>query len=124
MGKGAAHIEKVERVYQDVIKQLKTHVTTTTTTTLPPPPKLKLQTMTVVADLPGPINLYNFAKECDGGNMKPFYDFELFSAVKLSSFRPVCVNVFATGKMIMCGIKDLKCADNILSDILEIYNKL
>ena len=118
MGKGASTQQNVDQVLRNVLEII------SPTNLAPSQSRLVLQTMTVVADLPGSVDLYKFAESCAAGGMKPVYDFELFSALKLDSFRPICVNVFSSGKVIMCGIKDLKCADNILTDVLDIYNKL
>ena len=129
MGKGVAEAISTSSsaTIEGVLAYVLSHITNSSQSVLPPPSptlSLELQKMTIVTNLPGPINLNGFVKACDGGDLKPTYDFELFSAVKLTNFKPVCVNVFSSGKIIMCGIKDIECADNIFSTIMVIYNIL
>ena len=42
------------------------------------------------------------------GNRKCMYEPELFPALRLTMFNPPCVNVFASGKIVILGLKKLK----------------
>ena len=80
-------------------------------------PQLSLQTMTAVFNLPECINLYKFQKL-----IPSVYNFELFSAFRLCDFGSVCVNVFSSGKVVLCGIKSEQHAEDIVQNIYLLYN--
>jgi TATA-box binding protein (TBP) (component of TFIID and TFIIIB) len=44
----------------------------------------------------------------DLGNSQCSYEPELFPALRLRKFNPLCVNVFASGKIVILGLKELK----------------
>jgi TATA-box binding protein (TBP) (component of TFIID and TFIIIB) len=75
-------------------------------------PFLELQTMTAVFKTPNRINLEKFTSLFDS-----YYNAEDFPAVQIRQFKPIHVNVFASGKIILCGIKDLKVANKIRQTI-------
>ena len=62
----------------------------------------RIQSITVTTQLDQTINLYKLAMatEC-------IYEPELFPALRLTSFRPLCVNVFSSGKIVILGIQTL-----------------
>lgn len=80
-------------------------------------PQLTLQTMTAVFNLPERINLYKFNKV-----IASVYDFELFSALRVCGFGSVCVNLFSSGKVVLCGIKSEQQAEDIIRNIYLVYN--
>lgn len=128
MGKGVADAsqQKIDAVLRDILSPVASCLSSEILASISSS-SLELQTLTVVTKLPSSINLYRFIKvcECQSGNkLKPTYDFELFSAVRLENFRPVSVNVFSSGKIIMCGIKNMECADCIYKSIMDMYIKL
>ena len=63
----------------------------------------KIQSITVTFDMGVPINLYHLASKviCR-------FDPELFPALRLLDYNPLCVNVFASGKVVILGIKHLQ----------------
>ena len=88
----------------------------------PEKPNLHIQTMTVVSNLPSAINLPNFvSKSTKFSKLKLHYDFELFSAVSVQNYAPIHVNIFASGKIVICGIKTTKQVDTIINDLLYAY---
>jgi TATA-box binding protein (TBP) (component of TFIID and TFIIIB) len=80
-------------------------------------PVLELQTMTAVANIGSPINLPKFEKT-HSQSLRTFANFELFSAVQILKYRPVSVNLFSSGKLVLCGCKSEQQAQGIIDDIL------
>src|SRR5271156_2452806 len=50
------------------------------------------------------INLTKFARECTSLPLQ--YEPELFPTVLLKKYKPISVNVFSTGKIMICGVRD------------------
>jgi TATA-box binding protein (TBP) (component of TFIID and TFIIIB) len=76
------------------------------------------QTMTVKVTLNYNINLHYFAKICFAYMSNLQYEPELFPAVLLKSYKPISVNVFSSGKIIICGVKDIQQVDDIMRDLI------
>jgi TATA-box binding protein (TBP) (component of TFIID and TFIIIB) len=76
-----------------------------------------LQSMTVRVTFNGNvrINLVKFARESSSLPLQ--FEPELFPAVLLKKYKPISVNVFSSGKIIMCGVRDLEQVDVIIRDI-------
>ena len=72
------------------------------------------QSMTVKVVYNKWINLNKFALECTVSPLQ--YERELFPAVLLKKYKPVSVNVFSSGKIIMCGVRDIEQVD-VMQDI-------
>ena len=45
------------------------------------------------------------------------YEPEIFPAVLIRKFKPLSVNVFSTGKIIICGVKDIEQVHYIMKDL-------
>lgn len=75
-------------------------------------PCLILQSMTVKAKYPFHINLYKLSDLIES-----FLELELFPALTITKYKPVKVNVFATGNIIMCGIRDFDFSKTILQEL-------
>ena len=84
------------------------------------PPLIELQTMTAVYTHPQHINLPTLATLVQGSEHKTqcHYDAEHFPAVQIICWNPTHVNVFASGKVIICGLKTLAAAEKIISELL------
>jgi len=65
-------------------------------------PEIILQTMTASYNFKRKINLNKLADEPN-----THYTAEFFPAVHITKFKPVHVNVFSTGRVTVCGIKDI-----------------
>jgi TATA-box binding protein (TBP) (component of TFIID and TFIIIB) len=63
------------------------------------------------------INLSNVAKS---NNTLVIYEPELFPALRIRSFNPISVNVFSTGSVIICGIREPNEVYAILSQLREL----
>jgi TATA-box binding protein (TBP) (component of TFIID and TFIIIB) len=65
-------------------------------------PEIELQTRTGVYGYNCQINLYLLAQLTDS-----LLDLENFPAVQMTKFKPVHVNIFSSGCVVMCGLKDI-----------------
>ena len=81
-------------------------------------PSISLQTMTGVYGYNRKINLSKLVEAADG-----FLDLENFPAVQIRKFKPIHVNVFSSGCVTICGLKDIDNG-NIIKNYLDsiIYN--
>src|SRR5437773_12450268 len=74
-------------------------------------PDILFQTMTATCQFPTNINLNKF------DSTQPFvmrYNPELFPAVQVLNYKHISVNVFASGKVTICGLKDLDFARQVI----------
>jgi TATA-box binding protein (TBP) (component of TFIID and TFIIIB) len=62
--------------------------------------------MTLVMNLYVGVNLIQLANKL--GSRKCMFEPEIFPALRLTQFNPLCVNVFASGKIVILGLKHLK----------------
>ena len=67
--------------------------------------------VTVVMNIQRRIDLRQLATRL--GNKKCIYEPELFPALRLTKFNPLCVNVFASGKIVIFGMKKVKHEKNL-----------
>lgn len=81
---------------------------------------LQIQSITVVGDLGHDINLLTLAHRipCNQRMFEP----ELFPALRLTKYKPLCVNVFASGKVVVLGLRELAYQE-FLSQILDELRK-
>lgn len=80
-------------------------------------PLLMLQSITMKANFDKSIDLYKLSSL-----IKLNLELELFPALTITKYKPVSVNVFATGSIILCGIKHVDFCNNILNEIKEVLN--
>ena len=45
------------------------------------------------------------------------YEPELFPAVLIRKYKPISVNIFSTGKIMICGVKDIEQVHKIMKDL-------
>lgn len=64
-------------------------------------PPITLQSYMLRAHLGFPVNLAKLAP-----NVDCVYEPELFPALRLKAYKPMSVNIFCTGKVVVCGIRD------------------
>src|SRR5277367_3608545 len=83
-------------------------------------PLIDLQTMTVVYTHAHHLNLTLLSRLVQGSEHKTqcHYDAEHFLAVQIISFKPIHVNVFTSGKVIICGVKNNNSVDTIPSQLV------
>ena len=82
-------------------------------------PIIKLQTMTAVIQLPHKVNLALLAD-----NVESYYNAESFPAVHVETYKPLNVNVFASGKVVIMGLKQESIVQNIEADLTALLYKL
>src|SRR5277367_150773 len=78
-------------------------------------PELYSQSYTSVVKLGYEINLDKLA-ECS----QTLYIPELFAAVRITKYNPVSINVFRTGSVVACGLKEPEHIHDILSNYLKV----
>ena len=76
---------------------------------------IRLQSITVTANLNRTVNLYRLAER-----MKSMFEPELFPALRCLDFNPLCVNVFASGKVVILGIRTFDYKENVNNILLNI----
>ena len=82
-------------------------------------PDIFIQTMTASCNYNRKIILNKLANE-----PHTHYTAEFFPAVHINKFKPLHINVFSSGRITICGIKDLSVCDSIkvyLDDMLCKY---
>ena len=85
---------------------------------------IKIQSITVTKDLGKSVNLYKMAIKLGSEAM---YEPELFPALRLLKFNPLCVNIFSSGKIVILGIKIIDYKDivsKIMKTILNIEREI
>ena len=88
-------------------------------------PSLRCQTMRVVGSLPtshrsnDTLNLTHMHKALSQLH-RCEYNFELFSALSLYTWSPVSVNIFASRKFVLCGIRDVAMAHVIVAELIAL----
>lgn len=83
---------------------------------------IQLQSLTIVMNLGIIINLYKLSKM-----IKCWYEPELFPALRITMYDPLCVNVFSTGKIVILGLKNLNYhghVNNIISYLHNVIDKM
>lgn len=83
---------------------------------------LNLMSATATVKVEGKINLIKLAKFCYDTQTKFFYEAELFPALRLKTFNPLCVNVFGTGKCVILGIRNLSSCSQIVDNVIKFIN--
>ena len=50
------------------------------------------------------------------------YEPEIFPAMRLRTFDPICVNIFSSGKITLLGLKDEKQGNDIIKEVVGVIN--
>lgn len=79
-------------------------------------PSLTLQSYTSTSNLGFRVNLEKMRAATD----TVIYEPELFPTLRVREFNPASVNVFTTGKVIVCGLRDASRMNDILSRLREL----
>jgi len=75
-------------------------------------PEVYSQSYTSTSKLGYNVNLFKLA-QCE----KTFYEPELFAALRMTKYNPASVNVFSTGSVVACGLKEPEDFYVILKEI-------
>lgn len=81
----------------------------------------RIMSVTATFTTPLPVNLFKLGMYCYREKIKYMYEPELFPALRLATFNPLCVNVFASGKVMILGIRHL-CFQKYVSRIQSLIN--
>ena len=79
------------------------------------PKSVELQSATIVENLGQSISLITLTNRLTSKRCS--FEPELFPAARLLQFNPLCVNVFATGTIVLMGVKDLKTVNKLISNV-------
>lgn len=79
-------------------------------------PPVTLQSYTSTSHLGYRVNLEKMAATSDAFGYEP----ELFSALRIREFNPASVNIFTTGRVIVCGLRDAEQMYDIMIKLHEI----
>ena len=82
---------------------------------LPDLPTMTLQSYTAKCILGFRVNLEKMSAD-----IASVYEPELFSALRLKAYKPLSVNLFTTGKVMICGLKDVEETHSIVAHLKEI----
>jgi TATA-box binding protein (TBP) (component of TFIID and TFIIIB) len=70
----------------------------------------------------GAVILKQLSDYCYAKKIKFVYEPELFPALRLSSYNPLCVNVFSSGRCVILGIRSLDAITEIISSVSRFIN--
>ena len=76
-------------------------------------PMVTLQSYTATSHLGFTVNLEKLAASM----VTAIYEPELFPALRIREYNPASVNVFTTGKVIVCGLRDANKMNDIISEL-------
>ena len=82
----------------------------------------RLQTMSASHNLKKCLNLRQISKCFKQLDHKVEYEPEIFPAIRLRTFDPVCVNLFSSGKVTLLGLKTEKQGHDIIKRVEEGVN--
>ena len=82
------------------------------------PATIQLQSCTVTDDLKCKINLIDLSRLLTSARC--YFEPEIFPGLKLIEYKPICVNVFSTGKLVLLGVKDPATVDQLLLQIKDL----
>ena len=80
-------------------------------------PILTLQSITMKAKFDKNVDLHKMSSL-----IKSQLELELFPVLTITKYKPVSVNVFATGAIIICGLKNLEFSNFILNELQQLLN--
>ena len=76
---------------------------------------LQIQSVTAVLNLGFTVNLIRLARSISSCSYEP----EIFPAVRLTEFNPICVNVFGSGKVVIMGLKSITDGwESLVNDVI------
>jgi Transcription factor TFIID (or TATA-binding protein, TBP) len=82
---------------------------------------VEIQSVTVTCHVGHQINLLKLARQMP--HNERIYEPELFPALRMTKFNPICVNVFSTGKVVILGLKSLSYQSllDLIDRDLQVY---
>ena len=83
---------------------------------------VRIQSVSVTFDVGARLSLNQLGNFCHRQSLQYLYEPELFPALRLSTFDPLCVNVFASGKCVIFGLKHL-CYHKFVKRVTHLINR-
>jgi TATA-box binding protein (TBP) (component of TFIID and TFIIIB) len=84
---------------------------------------LSIMSATATSFLENMVTLKSLGDFCFRNGITFIYEPEIFPALRLTSFNPLCVNVFGSGRCVILGIRNLYAVDNIITAVQSIINR-
>ena len=84
---------------------------------------LSIMSATATSFLQNMVTLKSLGDFCFRNGITFIYEPEIFPALRLTSFNPLCVNVFGSGRCVILGIRNLYAVDNIIAAVQSIINR-
>ena len=82
----------------------------------------RIQSVSVTFDVGSRLSLSKLGNFCHQESIQYMFEPELFPALRLSQFDPMCVNIFASGKCVIFGLKHL-CFRKFIKRIISLINR-
>ena len=82
----------------------------------------RIQSVSVTFDVGAALSLSQLGNFCHRESIRYLFEPELFPALRLTKFNPLCVNVFASGKCIILGLKHL-CFQKFVKRFTMLINR-
>lgn len=82
---------------------------------------LRIMSATVTFNLEHKINLRKLGDHCYANQIRFCFEPELFPVLRLTTFKPLCVNIFGSGKCVLLGLKHL-CYEKVIRKTKQIIN--
>jgi len=82
---------------------------------------LQIQSVTGVFNLGSTVNLIRLARNVSSSSSSSSWSYEpeIFPAVRLTKFNPICVNVFGSGKVVVMGMKSITDGwESLIDDVI------
>jgi len=68
------------------------------------------------------VNLFKLANYLSSVSKKVLYEPELFQALRITHFNPLCVNVFSSGSCVILGVRKFSIINKLINEIREFIN--
>ena len=83
-------------------------------------PQIQSQSYTSRVKLGYQVNLNKLVEQQQQQQQQILYEPELFCAVRMVKYKPLSVNVFSTGAIVVCGLREPEDIYDIVSDINDL----
>ena len=84
---------------------------------------LSIMSATATFNLEKPMTLRHLGDSCFAKGLRFVYEPEIFPALRLTCFNPMCVNVFGSGRCVVLGIRNLNTIEKIIQSIKDFINR-
>lgn len=81
-----------------------------------------IMSASITFSMPTLLRLQKLGDYCYANEIRYVYEPEIFPALRLSVFNPLCVNVFGSGKVVILGIRSYLTLNKIVSKVKNLIN--